>query len=525
MAKSARPMRGMNAALASGEAGVGEIRPARTAMSVKQLSVALCVALVGAGIGVGTYHAIASRPVSFSGQVTPEHAYYLNFQNTGTVQTLTVRPGDHVKAGQVLATQVSSVAAANVAAAQAAVDADTALLAQDRNPQTTANQSTQDQLDVAKAQAAANTAQGALALAANSTQNNVAAQTTVVTSDQTTLDNDNARYAQYCSATASALAPTSQAPGSPAPGTVAPVSVAPGAGMPVPAAAPARTPTGSPTATPPPSHSPSPSPTPSPAGSTPEPSSSATSFGQEQLCNDLQSQIERDGAALAQAKASLASTQSTGQAQQQQDEQSLAQSEDTLQAAQARVAAQGTALTPASIAQAQSQLASAQAQLAADQLALKQATIIAPADGIVADTAGAAGDTVGPEGVHAYEGPAAQSGTLVNQEPGIQLFVPSAAPGSNAGSTQATYSALLTVYAGPLSVTAQLPEAQIASVHQGQAATLSFPATGRAVPGRISEVRLDPARVPGATYYNVTITTDAQRAGALAGMSVDVTIG
>ncbi|MCC9308163.1 efflux RND transporter periplasmic adaptor subunit [Kitasatospora sp. RB6PN24] len=127
--------------------------------------------------------------------------------------------------------------------------------------------------------------------------------------------------------------------------------------------------------------------------------------------------------------------------------------------------------------------------------------------------------------MHAYEGPAAQSGTLVNQQPGIQLFVPSAAPGSNAGSTQATYSALLTVYSGPLSVTAQLPESQVASVHQGQAATLSFPATGRSVPGRISEVRLDPARVPGATYYNVTITTDAQRAGALAGMSVNVTIG
>ncbi|MDH6108449.1 multidrug efflux pump subunit AcrA (membrane-fusion protein) [Kitasatospora sp. MAP12-15] len=500
MAKPSRPVRGMNAALASGEAGVGEIRPARAPMGVKQLAVAVSVALVGSGIGVLTYNAIASRPVSFSGEVAPAHAYYLNFPNTATVQTLTVRPGDHVKAGQVLATQVSSVAAANLAAAQAAVDADNALLTQDRNPQTTADQIAQNQLDVAKAQAATTTAQGALTLAQNEAQNATAAQSTVVTSDQATLDNDTTHYALYCSATPAG--PTPPAPPAPPPAALTPIP-APSASAPSPSASA--------------SHSTTPAP-PTAAPSTP--------VGQEEFCTNLQSQLDKDSAALAQAQASLGAIQSSNQAQEQQDAGRLSQSQVVLQTAQAKVGAQGTALTPATIAQAQSQLATAQAQLASDQLALRQTSIVAPADGVVADTAGAAGDVVGPEGVRTYAGPAAQSGTLVNQQPGIQLFVPSAAPGTASSTSEnGAYSAVVTVYAGPLSVTAQLPESEITAVHQGQAATLNVSATGHTVTGRISQILLDPARVPGGTYYDVTITTDSQQSDLLAGMSVDVSLG
>ncbi|MDH6574431.1 HlyD family efflux transporter periplasmic adaptor subunit [Kitasatospora sp. MAP5-34] len=511
MAKSARPARGMNAALASGEAGVGEIRPVRTPLGFKQLAVALCVAVGGTGIGVWSYHAIASRPVSFSGEVTPDHAYYLDFPTTGTVQTLTVRPGDHVKAGQVLATQVSSVAAANLAAAQAAVAADTALVAEDRNPQTTGSQLAQNQLDVAKAQAAADSAQGALALVQNSAQNAVTAQTAVVGSDQTTLDNDTTRYAQYCSTPAPGASPGAS------PAALMPYGSVPVGSVPS-GPDPKRSP--SPSASVP---SRSPSPSPSRSSPAPSPSPSGSTPAEEQFCQGLQSQIDKDSAALALAKANLGTIQSSNQAQEQQDVGSMSRSQSVLQAAQARVGAQGTALTPAAIAQAQSQLASAQAQLAADELALRQTSIVAPADGIVADTAGAAGDIVGPEGVHSYAGPAAQSGTLVNQEPGMQLFVPSAAPGS--GSTdKPAYSALITVYSGALSVTAQLPESEIAGTHQGQAATLAITATGRSVPGRVSRILLDPARVPSATYYDVTITMDTQQPDILPGMSVDVAL-
>lgn len=488
MARPSRPVRGMNAALAGGEAGVGEIRPARSPMGLWRVALALVLAVAATFAGIRTYQAVASRPVTFSGQVTPAHAYYLNFPNTGTVETLTVKPGDHVTAGQVLATQVSSVAAANLAAAQAAVDAETALLAEDGNPATTADRQARGQLDIAKAEAAADSTRSALALAQVSTENAIAAQNSVISADQAALDDETARLTRSCPATAAAASPVA-ASGEPNVTASAP----PAAASPA-AASPAAT---SPTTT--------------------------TAPAQQQSCQSLQSQIDKDTARLAQARAQLGTLQSTGQAHAQQLQARLTQNQSVLQAARTTVASQGAPLTPAAIAQARSRLASAQAQLAADQLALRQTTITAPADGTVAGTAGAAGDTVGPQGVHTYAGPAAQSGTLVDQLPGIQLFVPTPAPGTNqvAGSG---YTALVTLHSGPLSVTAQLPESRIADVREGRAATVTVPATGRTVTGRVDHILLQPARVPGATYYNVTIGLDDQQETLMPGMSADVAL-
>ncbi|WP_052441658.1 HlyD family efflux transporter periplasmic adaptor subunit [Streptacidiphilus anmyonensis] len=489
--KKSRPVRGMNAALADGEAGVGEILPARRPRALWQLGAAVLVTAAVAAVTAATYDAISSRPVSFSGEVTPAHAYYLNFPATGPVQTLLVRPGDHVRAGQVLATQLSSVAAANLQAARAAVAADTALIAEDQHPDTDPTQAAQDQLALAKAQSDAGSAQGALSLAQVAAANQVTAQTTAVTADQTSLTDDQARYTKDCA--------TGTAP--PAPGV---------------------------TSAPTPSADPAPGATPSApgTGAQPAPSASATTPADEQLCQNLAAQIDKDSAALAQARAQLSAVQSGAQAQEQQDQATLTQSQSVLQAAQAQIAAQGSALTPAIVAQARSQLATAEAQVAADQLALQQTVITAPADGVVADTAGAVGDVVGPAGVHAYAGPAAQSGTLVDQQPGVQLFVPTPATGGGSASAaeNAGYSALVTVYSGALQVTAQLPESQMANVHPGRQATLSVSASGRTLTGRISQILLDPARVPGATYYDVTITLDSPPPTVLAGMSVDVTL-
>src|SRR5579863_9132879 len=98
MARRAVHERGMNAALASGEAGVGEIKPARSPLKVTQLLVALLVAVVGATVGFMTYRAVASPTQSFTGEVTPASTYNLDFPATGIVATLTVHTGDHVKA-------------------------------------------------------------------------------------------------------------------------------------------------------------------------------------------------------------------------------------------------------------------------------------------------------------------------------------------------------------------------------------------------------------------------------------------
>ncbi|MFJ1706943.1 hypothetical protein [Kitasatospora sp. NPDC088346] len=499
MARPSRPVRGMNAALAGGEAGVGEIRPARPPIGPWRLALALLLAVAATFAGIRTYHAVASRPVTFNGQVTPAHAYYLNFPNTGTVETLTVKPGDHVTAGQVLATQVSSVAAANLAAAQAAVDADTALLAEDGNPTTAAGRQAQSELNLAKAQAAADSTQNALTLAQAGTQSAITAQNTVISADQATLDEETARFTRACQASP---ATATTAAGSPATaGTTA--------------ASPAST---TPTAESPMAASPEPSVTASAPSTT-----TATPPARQESCQSLRAQIDRDTAQLARARARLGTLQSAGQAHAQQLQTRLTQSQSVLEAARTTVASQGAPLTPAAIARARSQLASAQAQLAADQLALQQITITAPADGTVVGTAGATGDIVGPQGVRTYAGPAAQAGTLADQQPGIQLFVPTAAPGANQVGG-ATYSALVTLHSGPLGVTAQLPESRIADVREGRPATISVPATGHTVTGRVDHILLQPARVPGATYYNVTISLDDQREDLMPGMSAEVTL-
>ncbi|HET9015261.1 MAG TPA: biotin/lipoyl-binding protein, partial [Thermomicrobiaceae bacterium] len=130
MAKRIRA-RGMNAALASGEAGVGEMTPARSPLRPKQFGVALAAAVVGSGLGMFTYHAVSSTSTAYSGLVSPSQTYYLNFAADGTVLALDVKAGQHVHKGQVLATQDGGVAQANLSAAQAAAAADAAVVAAD----------------------------------------------------------------------------------------------------------------------------------------------------------------------------------------------------------------------------------------------------------------------------------------------------------------------------------------------------------------------------------------------------------
>ena len=494
MARQVRE-RGMNAALASGEAGVGEIKPARSPLKVTQLVVALVLAGVGGSAGFMTYRAVAEPAVTFTGEVTPTTTYNLNFPAAGIVSKLNVHTGDHVKAGQVLATQDNTVAAANVAAAQAAAKADAALVADAQAPQTTPATAAQQQLDVAKAQSAVSNAQATIAATRTKSQSLEATQQTVINGDQKILNDDTARYVQSCAG--SAAHPNSAPDTAPAPPANAPN-----------ASKPSSTPSPQPSASPP---------------HTPSPASTATPTSVSELCASLPIAIDRDESSLAQAKASLASIQASNQAEQQQDANNLAGSQAVLASAQQLLASQGAALTPATVAQAQAQLAAAQAQLAADQVALRQTSIIAPADGIVAETAGATGDIAGSDGVHNYAGPAGQPGTLQNQQSNIQLFAP--VGGSGGGTAQTPqFSALITLYSGSLNVTAQLPESQMTGIHVGQSATLEINAAGVSVPGRIYLITTVPTNVSGSTYYNVTFTMDHAPPAVVVGMSVTVSL-
>jgi multidrug efflux pump subunit AcrA (membrane-fusion protein) len=506
MAKRIRA-RGMNAALASGEAGVGEMNPARAPMRPRQFGVALAAAVVGGGLGMFTYHAVAHTQSSYSGQVAPAQTYYLDFAADGTVLSLDVQSGTHVTKGQVLATQDSGVAQADLNAAQAAVTADQAVVAADAAPQTGAGAQAAAQLSVTQANAAVSAAQSALGLQQNSAQHTTSAQTALVGSAQNAYDTDSAHYASDCTGTAgdtTSSGAAAAAHASPA-GSASPAA----AGNATSAAAPAAAAAAS---------GPSDAAAPGPAST-----GSTGSVTQEQFCQNLQSTVNRDYTALSAAKAQLAGLQSSTQAQAQRDESELSQSQAVLTAAQTRQSAASAPLTPAVIAQAKSALATAQAQVAADQQALRNTRILAPAAGTVADTAGAAGDVVGPDGVHGYQGPAEQSGTQANQQPGFELFVPQSSGGDGSGTSQASYMPLITLYTGPLTVVAQIPETDMSSVHVGGPATVDISALDLSVPGTVRGTALDPVRGSSSTtFYDVTLSLNSNDAQIMAGMSVQV---
>ncbi|HEV2376669.1 MAG TPA: HlyD family efflux transporter periplasmic adaptor subunit [Streptosporangiaceae bacterium] len=121
----------MNAAI-TGSSSDGEIRTIRSPLRPRQVIFSVSALAIGALVSVVSYRAVVSQAPSFSGQVTPAHAYFLNFANSGLIQTVTVHPGQSVKAGQVLATQNRKVAQARLKADQAAIKADQATLAADK---------------------------------------------------------------------------------------------------------------------------------------------------------------------------------------------------------------------------------------------------------------------------------------------------------------------------------------------------------------------------------------------------------
>lgn len=153
--------RGMNAAITgTGGSSDGEIKTIRSPLRPRQVVLAVSALAIGAVASVVSYHAVTAQAPSFSGQVTPAHAYFLNFPNSGLVQTVTVHPGQSVKSGQVLATQNGNVARAQLKADQAAIKADQAALVADKNPQTTPGSTP---VSPAEAAAALATAQSQLA--------------------------------------------------------------------------------------------------------------------------------------------------------------------------------------------------------------------------------------------------------------------------------------------------------------------------------------------------------------------------
>lgn len=135
VSRSRERVRGMNAALESGVAGVGEMAPARRPVRARQMVVTVALSVVALVVGVLTYRSLASSPVSFNGEIVPSQMFPLSFGSTGAITAVDVRVGQHVIAGQVLASEDNSLAEANLQEAKDSEAAAAAALFIDQHPQ------------------------------------------------------------------------------------------------------------------------------------------------------------------------------------------------------------------------------------------------------------------------------------------------------------------------------------------------------------------------------------------------------
>ncbi len=136
-----------------------------------------------------TYQSLASGPVSFGGEVVPTHVYALSFGAAGTVTAVKVHAGQHVTAGEVLATQDGGLAQANLQAARDAQAAAAAALYADEHPQ---------QSNVTMQQDAVAAAQASLASATSRASGTDSHDQLLVSQRQQEVTLDEANQASQC---------------------------------------------------------------------------------------------------------------------------------------------------------------------------------------------------------------------------------------------------------------------------------------------------------------------------------------
>jgi multidrug efflux pump subunit AcrA (membrane-fusion protein) len=205
MARGQARVRGMNAAadLTPSADGHPLARKEFPHSSVRQLLVAVAILSGGSVLAYFTYTDVSARS-SFVGAVRPEQSLNLDFTQTGRIQDVMVRAGEHVKKGQPLATQDQAVAKATLADAKAVLVAAQSKLAALQSPALTDTAKQNLDLQVAKANAQLAGAQKASADAAVTANAEVAQAQQAVTDAQSTYDTDNNQYNAVCATNAEA---------------------------------------------------------------------------------------------------------------------------------------------------------------------------------------------------------------------------------------------------------------------------------------------------------------------------------
>lgn len=429
---------------------------------------------------VAAHYAVNSTQDQWAGTVTASAITPLNFETAGYIQTLLVQPGQKVRAGQVLATENTSVVQAQLTDAKTALDSDEAIEAADQSavaadqarvkallaPQVPSAQAAADALDVTKAEEQLSDAQKEQTESAAVESASVAQAIATLHAYRAQLSSDTSQMSEEC-----------------------PVM--------------------------------------------PPPQWDAT------RCYTLANEVSRDQVeatdeqgivSVVQAEATRSALETSAQ---------VSQAEFAVQLAQQEYAVQSAPASPSTVDDSESFLARDQAQVLKDQsqvdvdkeavtsdeIALSHLAITAPTNGVVLAVDGEVGALADSSGVRQYGDQGAQS---VQDSTGLFSVLPPAPEASRSTSTSSGELPVIEVRAesGWL-VTARVPENELNRFPFGRHADVTIAAANvTGIQASVWTVEQVPVVVSGSVYYNVIlkISYSTLPVNVLSGMTADVTL-
>jgi multidrug efflux pump subunit AcrA (membrane-fusion protein) len=186
--------------------------------------------------------------------------------------------------------------------------------------------------------------------------------------------------------------------------------------------------------------------------------------------------------------------------------------------------------TAASIAQAKAVLNSARVSVAQARKAVDQTQLTAPQAGTVISVSAEVGQTASGGGLSSGSTSGSLSGGSSGSGAGSGSASSSGGSGGGSGATASGSSSgssssfIVIADLTTMTVTANITEADAAAVKVGQEASVTFPATGTSVPGKVTQIALSSITSNNVVQYPVTVTLqnvpDSIRLGATATVSI-----
>ena len=233
--------------------------------------------------------------------------------------------------------------------------------------------------------------------------------------------------------------------------------------------------------------------------------------------NQLQTAVGNDNSAVDSAKSSLDQAKQTRDKALLAGRQSIQTQEGQVSAAEDALASQKAQRTSAQQPARQGAIDSARAQIDNAQVAVDQAetaltetTVRAPVDGTVADITAVVGQS---------------SSTTSAGSGGSDAGAGGGSGGASSAETSSAASGLLTlVDDSAKQVMASVAEADIVKVKIGQAVSVTLPASGRTLTGKVTSVATESTVVDNVVQYDVAISLPTANSAIRLGQTADVTI-